>query len=275
MDIYGLSVDAFLDQLQLRGASANTSKAYKSDLDAFSRWVAAEGGPYDGMETAAATFLNERRQTHAAKTVNRYLTTLREFGKFHGMPSFLHNYIPPTPATAEPHPLPDGMDDVYRMIRAATTNQQKALIALCGMCGLRVEEAVNVTPDSIKVRDTGRVLKVRGKGDKVRNVPISTQAWDYMQRAVDSAALQGGPNARVVGVGNRGARAVISRLGRRAGVLRPVSSHDLRATFGTHAYETSKDLRAVQELMGHSSPNTTVTYTRVSEQTKREVVESL
>lgn len=153
------------------------------------------------------------------------------------------------------------------MIDRTRNPLHKALLAMNGLMGLRIDECINITP--VHFDTDNMTLTVRGKGDKTRVIPISDRAWKYL---VDqyTYCVQIDPGQRLVPYSNRGARAAISRHGRNAGLSRHVASHDLRATALTASYEKTKDLRAVQELAGHADPKTTMIYTGVSMTAMRE-----
>ena len=158
---------------------------------------------------------------------------------------------------------------MYRLIEIATNERYKALIAFCGLEGCRVAEALAVKPCDFDLDEME--LTIRGKGDKTRIVPVSTAAWDVLQIPVTRAFVSGG--CEVVGLKDRFARRVITDLGKRAGLRRPISSHDLRATFATEVYNRTLDIRLVQELLGHSSSQTTELYTGVQRAAMRKAVE--
>lgn len=155
------------------------------------------------------------------------------------------------------------------MIEAAKNAQQAALVGLCGYVGLRVGEALSIRTDDIDM--SSMLLTVRGKGDKTRTVPVSDRAWSSISSAYVVAL--GAEDRRLVRYADRFARQIITNLGTRAGLSRPVKSHDLRATFGTEVFNKSLNLRAVQDLLGHSNSSTTEVYTGVSMDTMRSAVE--
>jgi site-specific recombinase XerD len=177
-------------------------------------------------------------------------------------------YSAPVPAKGVPHPLPEGIEGVYRLIDITHNVRQKALIALCGLCGCRVAEALAVKPSDFNLHDM--TLTIRGKGDKTRIVPVSPRAWEILQIPVTRAFVDG--DIPVIGLKDRFARRVISDLGVKAKLKRHISSHDLRATFATEVWDRTLDLRVVQELLGHASSNTTELYTAVRQDKMREAV---
>jgi site-specific recombinase XerD len=160
------------------------------------------------------------------------------------------------------------MAGVRKLIELARNDRQKALVAFCGMCGLRVAEATSVKPSHIDL--TEMLLTVRGKGDKTRVIPISPECWEIIQQAVVVAFVEG--DRSVVGMQERFARQLITNLGKRAGLQRPIASHDLRATFATAVYDSTRDQRVTQELLGHASGATTELYIQVSMNKMREAV---
>lgn len=159
------------------------------------------------------------------------------------------------------------------MLLAATSHQHKALVALCGMCGLRISEALSVVYKDFSFQSPGQVrLTVRGKGDVTRTVPVSAEALENMTFALGLAMINGGP---VVPIEDRLARRVVTRLGSQARLSRDVASHDLRATFATAVYNKTKDQRLVQTLLGHSSGRTTEGYIGVAMEAMSDGVEGL
>lgn len=235
-------------------------KAYGSDLDGFMLWCKDNSvDPNEDYESAAGQYLTENRDEWAAKTVQRKLGTLRVFGRWLGLDDPLADYSAPTPPRPVPHPLPGGVQSVLAMAAHANGDDQRALVALCGLCGLRVSEALNVDPADIDYEH--RELTVQGKGDRGRTIPIGDKAWELIAPVVGEAVLNG---TKLVDMSNRNARRIITRLGRVAGIPRRVSSHDLRATYGTEAYNRTGNLRAVQELLGHTSSSQTEVYTGVT-----------
>lgn len=253
-----------------RGRSANTVKAYCSDLREFLK-AAGEDGQItkEEYEELAMSWLNLTRNVVSPKTTARRLTSLRSFGKRLGIVSPLEEYIAPQPGRTVPHPIPEGPSGVDRMIAKAKNYEQEALVSLIGFVGCRVGEALSLTVDHFDTSEM--MLTIRGKGDKTRIVPVSQHAWTHIQSAWVLALNKS--DRRIISYKDRFARQIITNLGVRAGLQRPVSSHDLRATFATAAYDKTRDIRLVQELLGHASSQTTEIYTGVTEAALKEAVE--
>jgi len=156
------------------------------------------------------------------------------------------------------------------MLYLCTNSEQQCLVALCGLMGLRVSEARSVHSGSFNLVD--ETLTVEGKGNKTRTLPVTAAAWKWIEPAyLDAITIE--YRVPLINYSDRGARVLIARLGRKASLMRAISSHDLRATFATAAYNKSRDLRVVQELMGHSSSQTTEVYTGVVMEKMREAAE--
>ena len=272
------AIARFRNSLCGRGRSENTIRAYESDLTEFLKWAKPKlvtGHLTPGVTEIvfnawATTWLNEFRLTLAPKTTARRLTSLKAWAKWaRWTAEELDEYKAPVPGKPIAHPIPEGITAVLAMAEAARNDRQRALVALCGLCGLRVAEALAVTPSCF---NTGEMkLTVRGKGDKERTVPVSARAWELISPALLDAVLDN--HATVVGYHDRFARTVLTNLGRKAGVSRRVASHDLRATFGTAVYDGTLDLRVTQELLGHASSKTTEGYTGVKFEKMRAAAE--
>lgn len=261
------SIDAFISHLRRQGASENTTRAYRSDLEQI-LVLAAANTTWQECEDVLADVLTAKRKEWAPRTTQRKLTSLRSWGKYAGNPLLLNAYRAPVAAPPEPHPIPEGIAGVLRMIRSTRNPRHRALCTLTGLMGLRVGEAVAIRPEHVNA--TTRELKVQGKGDRGRIVPISDTAYGFLLPAIDLAIKN---NTTLVDRTNRGARAAITRHAKNAGLSARVSTHDMRATLATAAYEMTHDLRAVQELLGHADSKTTQTYTLSSMTARRAAIE--
>lgn len=304
--------DLYLTWLTALGYSPATVKAYRSDLDLLTAWVVDRESKdptfrfpklaslkeaaadltsstllSKQVETVLAEFLTEHRSVWKPATVVRRISSLRSFGRWiFDDDRFLRQYRAPTPPPMEPHPVSGGIPAVRIMISQARQPHHKALLALCGLLGLRVSEARSITPMSFTIdgnrgataggigtMDTAHSVKltVRGKGDKTRTLDVHPEVWKILFPAFRDAwhhDFRGTGPCELVPLSDRGARAYISRHGLRE-TGETVASHDLRSTFATASYEAGKDLAATQELMGHSDINQTKGYTLISDDAKR------
>jgi integrase/recombinase XerD len=159
---------------------------------------------------------------------------------------------------------PGGPDAAWRDLR------DRALCEVLYACGARVSEAVSLTTDGLE--PSLRVLRLHGKGSKMRLVPLGARARDALAAWIERGR-PGLPDAR------RRREVFLTRSGRpmtrvdawrrvkalalRAGLPADVSPHTLRHSFATHLIEGGADLRSVQEMLGHASIRTTVFYTHL------------
>ncbi len=157
------------------------------------------------------------------------------------------------------------------------------MLELLYAAGLRISEATGLDREDLSI--DGSFVRVVGKGDKERLVPVGDVALDWLRRWIDGprarllalgrvAPLRGGP----LFLGDRGGRlarqqawAAVKRAATRAGLAERVSPHTLRHSFATHLLEGGADLRIVQELLGHASISTTQLYTHLTGERIRDV----
>jgi site-specific recombinase XerD len=156
------------------------------------------------------------------------------------------------------------------MCAVARPGQQRALIAMCGLVGMRVSEALSSRPSWFDFQE--KIVCIRGKGDKFRNVPVSDEAWRFMFDSVAEAWMRG-DDSLVISFKDRNARALITSIAKRARLRRHIASHDLRATFATEVYNKTKDAQVVQRLLGHAHGDTTAIYIEVAMDKMREAVQ--
>lgn len=166
-----------------------------------------------------------------------------------------------------PHPLAGGLTDLRLLISATSAAHYRAHYAFQGLCGLRVAEAIAVRAADIDFDQMD--LRVHGKGAKERIVPISSEAWSLIRPALGRLSSF---EASIVGLSDSGARSFIRDAGKRY-LNRSIASHDLRATFATHLYEQTLDIRLVQGILGHADIHTTETYIKVKRDNMRKAVE--
>lgn len=269
--------------LASRGRSAHTVRAYGSDLEQYFEWV-ADTYPIKGdtwVENAlraaiAQNYINGLRvlSSHSPSTINRRISTIRCFAKALGVTDPLVGYNGPSRTRPPAHPLPGMRDDLEALLAEARNPEQACIVALCGMVGLRIEEARSIRVSSIGHVKGTPYLRVRGKGDKQRDVPIGPRPMELIQTRINELGIIAAlsldkliePDPKLIQYSDRGARQAYTAMGRRAGM--ETATHDLRMTFGTMVYDANKDIRVAQELLGHADISTTVGYTKVADRAK-------
>lgn len=258
------SIDKHHNWCIARGQSENTARAYRSDLREFLKYLSSDptlatGLPMESFEDMAMYWLNQTRRQVAPKTTGRRLTSLRNFSKWAGYPGLLADYVAPVPARGQPHPIPELLDGLERMLNVAHSAEQKAIVGLCGFMGMRIGEALSARPEHFDLNEMR--VTIRGKGDRSRVVPVSQRGWSAISTAFVDATLSGN---NLVNYQDRSARKAVTSMGARAGLSRAIASHDLRATFATIVYNKTRDQRVVQELLGHASGTQTELYIGIS-----------
>jgi integrase/recombinase XerD len=279
----GAAVDGFLALLTAQRA-ANTVEAYRRDLSAVGKFL---GGPVDGasVDDLERYIAQCRADGLAGTTIARRVAALRSFyrheqllGKRGDNPAAALTL--PRRARTLPRTLSAG--EVERLIEAATgttprTLRDRALVELLYGAGLRVSEAVGLDKAGVDLDD--RLVRVTGKGDKERVVPLGRPAVEALRRYL----ARGRPhldsrhrpelflNAKGGALTRAGAFLILRRLAAEAG-LEParVHPHLLRHSFATHLLEGGADLRSVQEMLGHADLSTTELYTHISDRRRRE-----
>ena len=126
--------------------------------------------PRESFESAAQIWLDETRSESAPRTTGRRLTSVRAFARWAKWPNDLGEYRPPKPGRTIPHPLPERLDGLNRLVACASNAEQRALIGACGFIGLRVGEALAFRTTWFDSQSM--TLTIRGKGDKERTVPV-------------------------------------------------------------------------------------------------------
>ena len=287
------AIDDYLAYLRVeRGLSAATIRAYRGDLGDFAaargsgiEWAA---GPDAAQRyLAARTRRGRPRDAGLAPTsLRRRAASIRGFYRFAfgegliGVDVAAHIDLP-----RQPRLLPETLTiaEVEELLEAMPDLRARALVELLYAAGLRVSEALGLDREDLST--DGGFVRVIGKGDKERLVPVGDIALDWLARwiAEERPALlalqhvtpaRGGP----LFLGDRGGRfarqqafAAVRSAARRAGLPDSVSPHTLRHSFATHLLEGGADLRIVQELLGHASISTTQLYTHLTGERVREV----
>lgn len=287
-------IHLFLDSLAAeKGYSPHTLRAYRHNLlemTAFVAglpdWTADDLQRLGKVELAEVDTLQIRRylgylhKKNKKTTVARKLAAIRSFFRY----LYKHRMMPENPVE-NLHPPKHGqsmptyltVDDMFRLLDTIKPFgvlglRNKAIIETLYSSGVRVSELAGLNVGDVDVGSG--VMRVLGKGGKERLVPIGAKAIDAIDayrdalvqavgigREVDGAMFLNKDNGRLT---TRSISRVVDKLARACGLAVPVSPHALRHSFATHMLDGGADLRAVQELLGHSSLSTTQRYTHVS-----------
>lgn len=278
---------SFLESLSAeKGYSANTIRAYRHDLKEFAGIVAggdeaaARFDPREVDVLAVRGYLAALYRKNRKATIARKLSAVRSFFRFlvrQGMLEANPAEAVQTPKQAKKIPACLTVDDMFRLLDAIPAEtvfdlRNRAIFETLYTAGVRISELAGL--DTIHVDLEGLTIKVAGKGNKERMVPIGTKAArairDYREKLYQETGIapdQAGAlflNKFKRRLSVRSMARCLDQLVRSCGMMVPVSPHTLRHTFATHMLNAGADLRAVQELLGHESLSTTQKYTHVS-----------
>ena len=280
------AIEDYLTYLRVeRGLSPATIRAYRGDLADFASRRDVATAWADGPE-AARRHLAERAKRGrprdpglAPTSLRRRAASIRGFYRFaYGDGLIARDVAAHIDLPRQPRLLPETLDvaEVESLLEAAPDLRGRALLELLYAAGLRVSEAIGLDREDLSTE--GGYVRVIGKGDKERLVPVGDVALDWLGRWLEEdrpalltrhhvEPLRGGP----LFLGHRGGRlarqqafAIVRGAARRAGLAEGVSPHTLRHSFATHLLEGGADLRIVQELLGHASISTTQLYTHLT-----------
>ena len=283
-------VKAYMRYLKLeRNLSQNTIEAYRNDL----RWLLAYVN-YHGLKVETVKLedldnfsasLHDQRITPRSQA--RILSGVRSFFKFLLLDGFID--ADPTELLVSPHvrnALPDVLStaEVDRLEASIDLSKwegqrNRAIIEVLFSCGLRVSELVNLKLSNLYVEE--KFVRVTGKGDKERLVPISSRALDELNAwFADRNVMRIKPGEEdYVFLNRSGAHLtrtmiliMIKRQAVAAGITKTISPHTLRHSFATALLEGGADLIAIQAMMGHEDIATTEIYTHIDTSSLREEI---
>ncbi|SES06242.1 integrase/recombinase XerD [Vreelandella subterranea] len=276
-------IDAFLDALWLeRGASEHTLAAYRRDLNAWQQHLEVHGESLlsPTPDRLDAWFTSRREAGYQVRSNARVLSSLRSFYRW----ARVHGHVSSDPLAEVRLPrvqpgLPNTLEEneVERLLQAPVLDtplgvRDRTMLELLYACGLRVSELVGLTSDAVNLRQG--VVRVRGKGDKDRLIPMGEEAADWLVQYMQATRpmLMQDPTRPALFPG-RGDKAMTRQTfwhrikvhAITAGITRPLSPHTLRHAFATHLLNHGANLRVVQLLLGHSDLSTTQIYTHVAQ----------
>ena len=281
-------IDNFIDVLWLeKGLSKNTLSAYRHDISSFSDW-------YKGVSLLEVQrvdlldYLSQRlKDGYSSRSTARSLSSLRAF---YSHITVKHN-LKENPTSRVDSPklgrfLPKTLseDEVEKLISSPDVEdyiglRDRAMLELIYACGLRVSELISLDMLNLNLRQG--VIRVIGKGEKERLVPMGEEALDWVQRYINKGRpylLKEDNKVSELFLSKRGKSMTrqtfwyrIKEYANKASINKDLSPHTLRHAFATHLINHGADLRTVQLLLGHSSLSTTQIYTEVARHRMKEL----
>ena len=280
-----------------RGRAESTVSAYERDLQNYLSWLEEQGERIgDVQESSIIVYLRELQSSgKAASTVARAMAAVRSFHRFLAVENFrsddpAKNVELPRVPRGLPKPISE--KEVSELLFAiddegVAGKRDKAMMEILYGTGARISEVVSLSISDLDLSE--KLLKVLGKGNKERIVPLGRYAETALMRWLspdgrgkleperwasrdDSEALFLNRQGRRLS--RQGGWGIVKKYGRKVGLGAQLSPHTLRHSCATHMLEHGADIRTVQELLGHASISTTQIYTHVSRDQLIEVYQS-
>jgi integrase/recombinase XerC len=271
-------ITKYLAELGRRGASKHTLRNYGSDLEQFANYFEPPGETAPTVEELDLAMMREwldglYDQGLTVVSVRRKIAAVRAMFKFLLREGIVQKNIAirlRTPKAKQRLPEVMSAEKTNNLLDGAeqfSKERDMAFLELLYGCGIRVSELVGINLEDIDLREGW--LRVRGKGNKEREVPIAGRAVEAVERYLEARPAH--PSERALFVNSRGGRLgdrQVRRLVKQYALLvtgdSTVHPHSFRHAYATHLLSDGADLRAIQELLGHARLSTTQKYTQVS-----------
>ena len=288
-----LALEQFFEHLLLeRGLAPATLSSYQYDLKQYRGFLAAE--EIEDIDNISLTLVDKfidslRKEGLNPSSISRKISAIRTFHKFclnEGLTETdpTESLVSRQPIRRLPKVIPSEIIDKLMNLPSDSGREgirDKAMLELLYGCGLRISELVDLALGYLNIED--EIMRVVGKGEKTRIVPLGSHALKALNRYLE----MGRPNFVKRGTDDKG-RVFLNRFGeplsrggayqivkgylKRAYPGKEYSPHTLRHSFATHILEGGANIRTVQELLGHESIATTQIYTHLDKSYLREVV---
>jgi len=268
-----------------KNLSDNTAVSYQSDLKMFLEFLnRKEISDYNEItaSTLSDFFYEQRKSSLSSTTTARYMTTLKKFFAFLEENKFIEKN--PTAMIGKvklARKLPSVLSfaEIEKILNAPNIEdsgglRDKAILELFYSSGLRVSELINLKINDLYFEE--EVVRVFGKGSKERIVPIGSSAIYWLREYLTKTRPlfeKKDKSSGIIFLNKRGTKLsrmsiwkIVDRYGKEAGLQKEIHPHLFRHSFATHLLEGGADLRAVQEMLGHSDISTTQIYTHVDRQ---------
>lgn len=280
------SIDAFIRYLAIeRGLSENYQLSTQRSLSEFAAWCAKRhkiDKPGEVTLPLISEYLAERKRAGlAASSIKLIVVALKIFFRFLTTKNEVARN--PTEALALPRIeryLPETLNElqIEQLIENIDTKarfglRDRAMLELLYASGLRISELANARLEHFDAEE--RILRVTGKGNKTRLVPVGRKAAEALAAylSTERPKLIKRHTGSEIFLSERGAKLttariwqIVKRIGRHSGVDKNIYPHLLRHSFATHLLGNGADLRIIQEMLGHSDISTTQVYTHVDQQ---------
>ncbi len=260
-----------------KGLASSTIESYFEDLGLFHTYFPLETTDEYVVVQLSDFVLLQAQEGYSAATIVRRYSSLRRYYMFLINEGLFFDELPnieiPKPARTLPSVLTE--EEVEALLEAPDLSKDdekrdKAMLEVMYACGLRVSELVNLEKSQVNLNQ--EIVKIRGKGNKDRIIPIGEFALGYLNDYVSDVRIKNiGAKSPYIFLTKHGKpmsrqyfHRIVKQYALRAGIDKQVTPHTLRHSFATHLLEHGAQLRVVQALLGHASIATTQIYTHVS-----------
>ena len=263
-----------------KNVNTKTIEDYDQDFASFLKFVNGlrDTSQLSGQDIVEFTYDLSIRG-YATSTISRQISTIKNFFVFlvaEGIEKNLElNIVMPKKEKHLPSYLTQKeMETLLNTpsLSSKTGIRDRAMLELMYSSGLRVSELVNLTKNNLNIPE--KMLKITGKRDKTRLIPVGEVAMDYLYKYLTQVRSKNKfaneskylfINAKGKPISRQLFFTQVRKYANEAGIKKVISPHTLRHSFATHLLENGADLRLVQELLGHTSVETTQIYTHISE----------
>lgn len=261
-----------------RNYSEHTVKAYRGDLENFRDFLLKEEKKIEDVDVATINaYVSTLYGKNSPSSVERKVSAIRSFFSYlvrKGLATQNPAKLVRTPKKEKHLPVFLSVDEVFNLVDVKDSRKNplhardRAILELLYSSGLRVSELAGATLADLSMGEA--IIRVRGKGNKERIVPVGSKALSALGEYLDirgtlrPASDRIFLNSRGGGITTRSLARIIKKYGLVSGISKNVSPHVLRHSFATHLLAGGADLRAIQEMLGHASLSTTQKYTHLS-----------
>ena len=268
-------IDEYIEYLEkIKGYSKNTITSYKTDIKKYFEYINTKNKKYYEIEKYVQSLSKSK---YAKSTVNRKIVSISSFFNWCINQKKLNiKDIKQIKNIKTERKLPtiltsNYINNLLDTIPTSTSKEirDRTIIEILYSSGLRVSELTNLKVNDFK---NNKSLKVIGKGNKVRILPMTDKSFDYMNLWISKyrSEYKNEKSGNYIFLGVRGGKISDREIQRIVNLRLGTFPHSIRHTFATHLLDGGADLRVVQEMLGHTDPSTTQIYTHVSKKQLKE-----
>ncbi len=268
-------IDEYIEYLEkIKGYSKNTITSYKTDIKKYFEYINTKNKNYYEIEKYVQSLSKSK---FAKSTVNRKIVSISSFFNWCINQKKLNiKDIKQIKNIKTERKLPtiltsNYINNLLDTIPTSTSKEirDRTIIEILYSSGLRVSELTNLKVNDFK---NNKSLKVLGKGNKVRILPMTDKSFDYMNLWISKyrSEYKNEKSGNYIFLGVRGGKISVREIQRIVNLRLGTFPHSIRHTFATHLLDGGADLRVVQEMLGHTDPSTTQIYTHVSKKQLKE-----